>query len=348
MREIKFLKEPGYIFDIFFLFTLKFNLEYFLANGINYNKANEDTEYYRNVLKDFSPIPDDLRIFFHLSPAKKSFMSYCYFEPYVAQLLYETYNLRSVLDLLSNEKEVSKKLIKFYFNDIDEKTLEECQNSLPALNKLIKESKYSGDIKSALYSYFIDPSPYIRELCYQLMQKDLEMNSRKKTYEAIDEKLYRDFNLEELTYEIGKNKSNSISISYFDDIVVSFCFYNKNLIKSRFPGNELLLLLGMDYKDTVKYLATQTQTPDLEAFGNAISETNRINILMFIAEKGEITIKDIEQEFGFTGTNSYYHLSIMIKAGMLKTRNSGRTVLYSINKDYFKSLCSVLGEYGKD
>ena len=348
MRKIKFLKEPGYIFDIFFLFTLKFNLEYFLANGINYNKANEDTEYYRNVLKDFSPIPDDLRIFFHLSPAKKSFMSYYYFEPYVAQLLYEKYNLRSVLDLLSNEKEVSKKLIKFYFNDIDEKTLEECQSSLPALNKLIKESKYSGDIKSALYSYFIDPSPYIRELCYQLMQKDLEMDGKRKKCDLVLDELQREFNFDALSSGFKQNPTQTTNIDFFDDVFVSFCFYNKNLVKLKFPSRELLLMLGRDYQATVTYFATKTQIPDLEVFGNAISETNRINILMFIAERGEITIKDIEQEFGFTGTNSYYHLSIMIKAGMLKTRNSGRTVLYSINKDYFKSLCSVLGEYGKN
>ena len=59
----------------------------------------------------------------------------------------------------------------------------------------------------------------------------------------------------------------------------------------------------------------------------------------------EITIKDLEQEFGFTGTNAYYHLSLMIKAGLLKTRNRGRVVLYSINKDYFKSLCDLLGKY---
>ena len=61
--------------------------------------------------------------------------------------------------------------------------------------------------------------------------------------------------------------------------------------------------------------------------------------------KGEVIIKDIEQELGFTGTNAYYHLMLMMKAGMLKTRNRGRPVLYSIRKEYFEGLCDMLKKY---
>jgi hypothetical protein len=62
-------------------------------------------------------------------------------------------------------------------------------------------------------------------------------------------------------------------------------------------------------------------------------------------DKDEITIRDIEQELCFTGTNAYYHLSLMIKANMIKTRNQGRTILYSINKHYFDVVCEMLGKY---
>ena len=95
-------------------------------------------------------------------------------------------------------------------------------------------------------------------------------------------------------------------------------------------------------------MTIQFRLPELENFGNAISESNRVSILNLIYEKDEITIKDLEQEFGFTGTNAYYHLSLMIKAGMLKTRNRGRTILSSINKQYFQTLCGMLEKYYKE
>lgn len=62
-------------------------------------------------------------------------------------------------------------------------------------------------------------------------------------------------------------------------------------------------------------------------------------------DMGEVTIKDIEQKLGFTGTNAYYHLMLMMKTGMLETRNQGRTVFYRIHKEYFIKLCKAIKKY---
>ena len=129
---------------------------------------------------------------------------------------------------------------------------------------------------------------------------------------------------------------------------MTFCLYHKNCVKTHYYSNEVVILLGVDYIEHINYLTIQFRLPELENFGNAISESNRVSILNLIYEKDEITIKDLEQEFGFTGTNAYYHLSLMIKAGMLKTRNRGRTILYSINKQYFQTLCGMLEKYYKE
>ena len=83
----------------------------------------------------------------------------------------------------------------------------------------------------------------------------------------------------------------------------------------------------------------------MDVFGNAIAEKNRVEILDLILRKKEITIKDVEQEMKLTGTNAYYHLSLMIKANMLKTRNQGRTVLYSLNHRCFAVVQDMLNKY---
>ncbi len=118
--------------------------------------------------------------------------------------------------------------------------------------------------------------------------------------------------------------------------------------KNFFTQNGPVIILGNDYKQILQLLASQNTMPKLDAFGTAISETNRLDILELICNLGEITVKDIEQELGFTGTNAYYHLSLMIKAGMLKTRNKGRIVLYSLNHKYFDMLREMLSKYSND
>ena len=348
MGKVKFLREPGYIYDLFFLFTLKFNKEYCLTNFINYDKSSDDTDYFNKLLNDFPPISDELLLFFYLTDDKKSFMTKFYFEPYKEQFVSETYNIMKIQDVLSNYEQVVENIIRFYFRDIDEDTLEKCKTSMSAVNKLIKESDYNGDIKSALYSFFIEPAPIIRRLSYELMEKDFALNQKYDNYSKQIDGLKESFDLESLSNGLKNDKNQIIEMECFKNVFISFCMFNKNCVKSFFYDKSTLILLGIDYCDVINYLAIQNRLPDLEAFGNAISESNRIEILDLLLKKDEITIKDLEQEFGFTGTNAYYHLSLMIKAGMLKTRNRGRTVLYSINKNYFQILCNMLGKYYKE
>lgn len=348
MVKVKFLREPGYIYDLFFLFTLRFNKEYCLTNFINYDKSSDDTDYFNKLLNDFPPISDELLLFFYLTDDKKSFMTKFYFEPYKEQLVSETYNIMKIQDALSNYEQVVENIIRFYFRDIDEDTLEKCKTSMSAVNKLIKESDYNGDIKSALYSFFIEPAPIIRRLSYELMEKDFALNQKYDNYSKQMAELQECFDYDSLTNGLLSCKNQKISIERFNDTAISFCIFNKNLIKSFFFEDTVIVLLGFDYMAEIDYLSTQNRLPELEAFGNAISETNRISVLNLILQRKEITIKDLEQEFGFTGTNAYYHLSLMIKAGMLKTRNRGRTVLYSINKNYFQILCDMLEKYYKE
>ena len=347
MNNIKFVRQPGFVFDLFFLFTLHFNKEYCLTNFINYSKSSEDTSYFNLVLNDFPPISDELLLFFYLNEDKKSFMTKFFFEPYKEQFSSESYNTSVVQEALSDHERVLENLIKFYFEDIDDNTLLECKTSISAINKLIKESNYNGDIKSAVYSFFIEPSPIIRRLSYELMEKEFTLTQRYDNNTKRLTDLKENFDFELLCNGLKNSKQQKGDLTCFENICISFCLLHKNCIKTLYCKDVTIVLLGSDYLDTIEYLAVQNKLPELDVFGNAVSEPNRINVLNLILERGEITIKDLEQEFGFTGTNAYYHLSLMIKAGMLKTRNRGRTVLYSINRNYFQVLCDILGKYYK-
>lgn len=341
MRSIKFLKEPGYVFDLFFLFVLNFNKEYCLSNYINYDKSSEDTNYFKNLLNDFPPISDELIPFFHLMDNKECFMTTYYFAPYHKDFVSGKYNISVVQEALNDYEQVTENLIRFYFKDIDDETLQKCKNSLPLINQLIKNSAYNSDIKSALYSFFIEPAPILRRLSYELMEKDFNLNQKYNNNPKYAE-LQETFDFEFVAEGLSKDVNSTTNFDVFDTIYSSFCIFNKNVVKNILFDSAVILVLGSDYIDIIEVLSAQHKSPELETFGNAISETNRISVLNYILNMEEITIKDLEQEFGFTGTNAYYHLSLMIKAGLLKTRNRGRTVLYSIlfDSDYFCILVS--------
>ena len=349
MKRVTFLKEAGYVYDLFFWFALYFNRELCLTDFINYNKSSDDTLYFDNVLKDIGYISDELLLFFRFSSNKRCFMSQYYYEPYKSKFFDETYNLSVVLENITDYDQVKKNLLKFYFENTAEEKLMESLDSLSAVNTLIKEADLSSDIKSALYSFFIEPSSVIRKLSCELMEKEFILS---KKYESNFKNLFDlqyNIDIQYLLTSLYEAKNESIDTESFDEIYISFCLCHKNCIATSLYDKKALLLLGSDYAEYLQYfLSTQNHLPELETFGNAISENNRIGILDLMVQRKEVTIKDLEQEFGLTGTNAYYHLSLMIKAGMVKTRNRGRTILYSINKEYFQVLCDLLGKYFKE
>ena len=74
-----------------------------------------------------------------------------------------------------------------------------------------------------------------------------------------------------------------------------------------------VLILGFDYLRELEEILPPNVVPQLYVFAGALADKNRMDILELIYRNQEITIRDIEQELGLTGTNAYYHLSLMLK-----------------------------------
>lgn len=344
MKNVKFITEPGYVYDLLFLFVLHFNKDFCLTNMINYNQSAEDTEYLNHMYMEYESISDDLLPFFYIQEDGRCFMTENYFDPYES-FFTTTFNLNTIQDALGNYDEVISRVLKFYFRDTDEKKLAECTNSIISISHLIKESKYNDTVKSSLYGFFIDPIPTIQKLSYELMTKDLQLSQQyEKNFRKLSE-LQQQFDLATVSDKWKQGRITSSYLDSFNRFYVSFCLINKTCLRALFQPPQITLILGIDYLSSLDCFISQNEAPELDAFGNALAEKNRVEILELLRRKGEITIRDIEQELGFTGTNAYYHLSLMIKANMVKTRNQGRTVLYSINKRHFDTVRDMLSKY---
>lgn len=345
--NVEFIKEPGYTFDLFMLFAMYFNKKNWLPTIINYNKKSEDIEYFNKVLDDYLPISDDLLIFFYMCENNKMFMSEKYYREYKNDLITGKYSLSKILVDLSDYEKVINNVIHFYFRDIPEDYLVGDSKKLSEVNKLVKESCYNSDIKSALLSFFIDPVPVIQKLMYELMAKEIIMS---RIYEVRYSQLtsvQKAFSHEGLVKALKEVKDRSVDIEGIDTIYISFCIHQKNVVRSMFYADSVLMMLGIDYLDVLEFRADNSRFPDFATFGNAMAEKNRVEILNYISRKDEVTIKEVEQDLGFTSANAYYHLSLMIKANVLGTRNQGRTILYSINKEYFEEIGNLLLKYAK-
>ena len=65
-------------------------------------------------------------------------------------------------------------------------------------------------------------------------------------------------------------------------------------------------------------------------------------------ERKEVTCKDLEKTFNFSGSTAYHHITILTKIGAVKIRNEGKTIFYSLNRKYFDMMRAQLKVFSND
>lgn len=344
MKKIQLLKEPGYIYDLNFIFCLRFNFDFYVNQLPDDEKKAERIIFFKNVLKQFGDISDDLYVFFHTIETGKAFLPTCYFTPYHKQFS-SKYNFDFFSNLLQDKDSVVRSLIKFYFYDLNDEVINNCQASYVQLFSHIKNSKYSDAEKSKLYEFFINPTPYINKLQAELLSKEIFLS---QYYKNNYEKIIDAFN--QISYELLNEQLKDFRKLDFlekenEEIYISYCLLNKYCFYFCYLDNGFMHILGYDYLSLLDFIKKERKAPSLNSLGNALCEESRVKILNFLLEHEEVTCKDLEKEFSFSGSTAYHHITIMVKAGVVKTRNEGKTILYSLSKNYFDAIIGVLSKY---
>lgn len=343
MKNIKINKEPGYTYNIFNLFSMYFNKSYFEQEPFGYKYAAEDSEYFRDVLatEGYLPISDELILFFYRREDNISFMTQYYYLSMEEDFLTGNYSFSYILGLLTDYTAVISNMIHFYFPDI-ESIEANTNNFLPQIYECIDGSSYDEKIKCALYSFFLKPEAKIETLIRELREKERIISHNYDNYCQEFKELISNDSLLDILKKTSKQNNN---FDHVDNIYVSVGINLRQVIMLYFYDNSVLIITGLDCFKYAEYLASETDHIDLSTFGNALAEKHRMLLLDYIRQKKEVTIKDIQRDLSFTNMNAYYHLTFMIKGSLLKTRNRGRTILYSVNGEGIKMVIKILTTY---
>lgn len=347
MPNIKVLKEPGFLYDLNYLFYAKFNKNLCVELLEDDTKKESYTKYLNEMLQQFGNISDDLYVFYHAIKNDRCFITTYYVDPY-KDVFATDFNFKYFKNLLSDSSGLIKNLITFYLNDLSDEALEECFSSTEKLFSYIKASKYSSEEKSKLYEFFIDPIPYIQALQYELIEKEVLLsNYYKNNYDKIIE-AYNSTTFELLCKPISSQKDLSFLNDDNQTIYASYCLSNKYFMKYLFIETGMVYLLGYDYISIINAIAEAPKLQPLEDLCAALGETSRMQILELLLEREAVTCKDLEKIFNFTGSTAYHHITMLTKIGAVKIRNEGKTIYYSLNRKYFDMMRSRLKVFSND
>ncbi len=329
--EIRYVQAPGFLYDLFYIFVCRFNEEMIIEAESSVSSAEEAALHVRSVIDKFSPIPDDLHLFFRLKKHGRAFMSQCYFAGFDGPR--EQLSVGEILNRLGSRVEFIDKLVRFYFPEYDAHN--EVKDLLRAVSPLIDASDYDERTKRELYSFLVDPDGKINTLVCELKDKEKLLGDHyKEEYQKIVEAQSITGDPDDFFKKICERVDGLGTAPAPAVVYRSVCLLNRHMLYAFGEDTLDVVIMGYLYDfDTSK--DNCEQTPSLSDFGEILSEPNRLSIIELIKDRGEVTAKDLEKNLDFTGSTAYYHVTMMLKAKMLKTRISGRTVYYSLNSRYF-------------
>ncbi len=337
MKKIRFSRSAGYVYDLMFIFFVKFNSDLFLSD-VSAELFDDVKQSIDRFPEQFGEVADDLYIFFHTGELGNSFLIRHYFEPYFDKFENE-YDFGFLISELQNKENLKRNMIRHYFSALKETEIETCMEQDAVVFDYIKSSNYSGEEKSRLYEFFINPDSYIDLLTYELSLKEIALS------EYYNKNYHKAITVSEDT--TSKALCERLELDPDAEISCSFCLLNKYLVYvSMFKKKtKAFIILGTKYKKSFEFFADKRTGQDLNTLGEMLAEKNRVNILEFIMKRGEITRKDLESEFAFSGSTAYHHLSAMLKAGMILSRADGKVMLYRVNEKYFDTAIELLMPY---
>lgn len=353
MSRIKLMKNPGYIEDLFFIFFLNFNKEYckknFTCNTLSSEDKSEEEKasYFDEILKQFEPISDELYIFFHALSNGRCFFTSRYFDRYAERFVTD-YDIHLIHEAILDQESLLKNIIEYYFYYLTEDEVSRCMESKRNVYEVIKNSDYSDTEKLRLYELFINPSFYIQKLQYELTVKDMILSEYyEKNYSRILD-AYNSLNVEDVMKQLSPYSAINFEENEDKNLYVTFCLLNTEHINIINLEKSFVFILGDGYVGGIQAVKKTKKIIKLHEFGSAVSELNRVNILDFILEKGEVSCKDLEQRFNFTGSTAYHHLMMLMRFGVIKSRSEGKTVFYSIDNKYFDTVIKLLYKYSRN
>lgn len=82
--------------------------------------------------------------------------------------------------------------------------------------------------------------------------------------------------------------------------------------------------MNIDYSVYIKFL-------------RALASEERLEILKALQEK-EMCVSEVEKSFYMEQSTASHHLNILKKAGIVTATRNGKQMIYSINKESFRSI----------
>lgn len=297
---------------------------------IDSNEKN-DSEYIRALLSKLPKVDERMYLFSNLEVKNSSFLSECYMR-FIDEDGRDC-TVEGFCEYLRNFDKIKSLMCKYYFGIETE--------DVKSISKLCYESSMGNNLKALLYEFLIFEDTYMDIIEQEIIHIAFSIQKFYEVRSDEVEKAQKKFNFGMFQKKIAELRKGDQWGKKLERVCVSFSIWNRYLILRKVKGKEGYLIIGTNY-EKVLYKVSNEKI-DLAVFGNAIGDPVRQKILKTVIENGELSVGEITKNIEGTPTTTLYHLDVLKKANVLKSRSSGRKVICWVNDVQIDLAIKALG-----
>ncbi len=303
-----------------------------MSRFVNPKRRAADIRYFRDVMRSFETPPKELRPIFALN-GEKSY-ALCRLLPQIVQT--GVFTAECVTAAVPDAQTLALDVVRFYLPQFD--TMPEIEN----LARSVVTLDADENIKYYLLALCLSPQEGYEALCSAVSRRFKELKPLYAEGKAKIRQVRDRLDEKKIIASLREQTDVSGASPEAFTVGVTLLAHNTALL---IPSNSCALLLGSEFESSVKTGADNVK-PDIVLMGKALGEEKRIAVLRMLASEEEITSLTLQRRLKLSMTATHYHLELLQQAGMLNTRNEGRTIYYSLNRDFFALAPALLAEFG--
>ncbi len=334
--SMKYVAGPAVCSDMLFSYLLYFNLNDTegLEHFINPKRRAADVKFFRDTMAKFD-IPDEaLSPFFTIYNTS----SFAFGGIFNALCLKQDCSFEQIGNYLPDAQTMISEVLRFYLPDMPHES-----PSLATLNEAIAALETTPLVKFHLLSMAVDPAPYYTLLTESLARRYAQMEAYYRSHTAAVERVSKALDEAALrTFMAARYGVSEEALG--EELAYSVLLLGRNAVRF-VPGEDPLVLIGTDYTARMEQLMAEAVQPDIVKVGKALSEEKRVMVLQLLLHQKEITAQQLLRELELSMTATHYHLELLLQAGMLLTRNEGRTIYYSLNRRFFDTAPTIFERF---
>ena len=115
MATVKVLKDPGFLYDLNYIFYSRFNPLLCIEELEDPFKRDDYAKHLQETAKCFGDISEELYVFFHAIENGRCFITSYYLDPYKEEFV-SGFNFKKFKELISNTSLLMQNIIRFYMH----------------------------------------------------------------------------------------------------------------------------------------------------------------------------------------------------------------------------------------